>query len=161
MASSQPTSVHHATQGGVASPVVATLDITGRRFVVTCRIAFDGVEHVGRLWFAPEDGEEEPTPDRAAIGGRNREEVLQLAGRLSEHELTLRHRRAMAEKRRFVGLRSATDEILAKIRFMNQIAISMRAGLIDREGAAQELDLTERQICELVARLKEQAGMET
>ena len=32
------------------------------------------------------------------------------------------------------ALRKATDEILAKIRYLNQVAISMRAGLLDVEG---------------------------
>ncbi len=145
---------------GSQHPIIATIDVRGRRFTVTCRIAFDGVEHVGRLWFADDDGLEAPLPDRAAIGGRTREEVLELARRLSPYALTVRHRRAAAEKRRYQALRRATDEILAKIRFMNQVAISMQAGLIDAEGAAQEMELTERQIVDCVARLKDHAGIE-
>ena len=43
---------------------------------------------------------------------------------------------------------------------MNQIAISMQAGVIDPDGAAQELELTEQQIIEIVGRLKEFAGVE-
>ena len=36
----------------------------------------------------------------------------------------------------------------------------MRAGLLDAEGAAQELDLTEKQLHELVNRLRKDAGVE-
>src|ERR1043166_7216607 len=78
------------------SQEIASFDAVGRRISVACRIAFDGVENVGRLWFAPEDGSEPAIPDRAAIGGRTREEVLELARRLSPYELSVRYRRAPA-----------------------------------------------------------------
>lgn len=143
-----------------SQPPIATIDYQGRRIHVTCRVGFDGVEYVGRLWFAPEDGAEPPLPDRAAVPGRTRDEVLAFAQRLTPQELSIRHRRAQAEKRRYLQLRKATDEIVAKIRYMNQLAISMRAGVIDPEGAAQEIELTEQQIIEVVVRLKDCAGIE-
>ncbi len=139
---------------------IAILEHQGRRYAVTCRIVFDGIEYVGRLWFAEEDWEDAGLPDRAAIPGRSREEVLELARRLTPNELTLRHRRALAEKRRFIRLRRVTDDILTKIRYMNQIAISMRAGMLDEDGAHQEIDLTEKQLHECVERLRHAAGVE-
>src|SRR5262245_24740060 len=99
-----------------AAQPIASIEHQGRRFVVTCRIGFDGVEYIGRLWFAPEDGGDRPMPDRSAIPGRTRDEVLTFAQRFTPQELTVRHRRAMAEKRRFLSLRRATDEIITKIR---------------------------------------------
>jgi hypothetical protein len=45
---------------------LATIEHLGRRYSVTCRIAFDGIEHVGRLWFAEEDWDQTRLPDRAA-----------------------------------------------------------------------------------------------
>jgi len=80
--------------------------------------------------------------------------------RLTTEELIRRHHRAVAEKRRFNGLRKATDEVLAKIRYLNQLAISMRAGLLDMDGAAQEIDLTEQQLHTLIDRLATYAGVE-
>ena len=71
-----------------------------------------------------------------------------------------RYHRAVAEKRRFHALRKVTDEMLAKIRYMNQLSISMRAGLLDMEGAAQEIEGAERQLHELVDRLRDAAGVE-
>ena len=142
-------------------PPIATIVEDGRRFVVTCRVNFDGVEHVGRLWFDPEDRADTGIPDRGAIPGRDAAEVIALARRLSVEELILRYRRAMSEKRRFVALRKVTDEILTKIRYMNQLAISMNAGLIDREGAAQEMTVTEQQIHDCVTRLRDAAGIQS
>lgn len=141
-------------------PHIATLDYDGRRYNVSCRIAFDGIEYVGRLWFADETWDDGGLPDRGALPGRSRDEVLSLARRLTQQELMLRYRRALAEKRRFTGLRRATDDILGKIRYLNQVAISMRAGLLDTEGAAAEIDLTERQLHEIVEKLKLHAGVE-
>ena len=141
-------------------PYIATIEHLGRRYTVTCRVAFDGIEYVGRLWFAEEDWEDAGLPDRAAIPGRTRDEVLALARRLTAAELELRHRRALAEKRRFMRLRRVTDDILTKIRYLNQIAISMRDGLLDEDGAKQEIELTERQLHECVDRLRHSAGVE-
>lgn len=141
-------------------PHIASLDYDGRRYNVSCRIAFDGIEYVGRLWFADESWDDSGLPDRGALPGRTRDEVLSLARRFTQQELMLRYRRALAEKRRFTGLRRATDDILGKIRYLNQVAISMRAGLLDTEGAAAEIDLTERQLHEIIEKLKLHAGVE-
>jgi hypothetical protein len=144
----------------IVQPHIATLDYDGRRYNVTCRVAFDGIEYVGRLWFADDSWNDSGLPDRGAIPGRTRDEVLVLARKLSTQDMLLRYRRALAEKRRFTGLRKATDEILGKIRYLNQVAISMRAGLLDSDGAAAEIELTEKQLHEIVEKLKGFAGIE-
>jgi hypothetical protein len=144
----------------IVQPHITTIDYQGRRYNVSCRIAFDGIEYVGRIWFADEAWDDNGIPDRGALPGRNREDVLALARAFTPQELTLRYRRALAEKRRFLGLRKCTDEILSKIRYLNQVAISMRAGLLDVDGAAGEIDLTEKQLHELIDRLRSFAGVE-
>ncbi len=149
-----------ATFDEVSQPHIATIESDGRRYNVSVRVGYDGVEYVGRLWFADESWDDLGLPDRGALPGRTRDEVMTLAHRLTTDELIKRHRRALSEKRRFHGLRKATDEILAKIRFLNQVAISMRAGLLDVEGAAQEIDLTEKQLHGLIDRLSAFAGIE-
>ena len=144
----------------VIQPHIATIEHDGRKLDVSCRIAFDGIEYVGRLWFADVSLRDSGLMDRGAIPGRSRDEVVMLAQRLAPPELALRYRRAVAERRRFFELRRATDEILSKIRYLNQVSISMRAGLLDAEGAAQEMDLTEKQLHELVDGLRLAAGVE-
>ncbi len=139
---------------------IATIDVDGRRLAVSLGIMFDGIEHVGRLWFAEEEWEDAGIPDRGVLSGRNAEEVLAAARRLSNADLVARHHRATVNKRRYLSLRAVTDEILRKVRYLNQVAVSMRAGLIDLEGAAQEIDYTEHQLHELVARLRDTAGLE-
>jgi hypothetical protein len=144
----------------ISQPHIATIDSDGRRYNVSLRVVFDGVEFVGRLWFADESWDDLGLPDRGAFPGRTKEESIALARRLTNDELIRRHKRAVAEKRKFHGLRRATDEVLAKIRYLNQVAISMRAGLLDVDGAAQEIDLTEKQLHALIDRLAAYAGIE-
>ena len=57
-------------------PHIATLEEDGRLFHVTVRVGFDGIEHVGRLWFTEVGGVERGLPDRAAIPGRSRDDVV-------------------------------------------------------------------------------------
>lgn len=140
-------------------PEIGTLEADGKNLAVSLRVVFDGIEHVGRLWFAEAEWDDDGIPDRGAFPGRTVDEVVTLARRLTPQELLQRYRRAQAEKRRFHELRRVTDEILAKIRYLNQVGISMRAGMLDVEGAAQELELTERQLHELVDRLRPVAGL--
>ena len=144
----------------IAQPYITSIEHEGKRYSVSVRISYDGIEYVGRLWFTEDGWEDAGVTDRGAITGRTKEEVVQLARRLSTEDLILRYRRAVAEKRRFIGLRRITDEVLIKIRYLNQVAISMRAGLLDVEGAAQEIDLTERQLHDLIDRLRQHAGVE-
>jgi hypothetical protein len=139
---------------------LTTIEHEGRRIAVACRMTYDGIEWVGRLWFEGGEPGETAIPDRGSVPGRNPNSVLELAGQLTTDELTLRYCRALAEKRRFVRLRAVTDEILAKVRYLNQIAITVRAGLLDKEGADQEMELTEQQLHECIGRLREVAGAE-
>lgn len=144
----------------ITQPHIGTIEHDGRRYNVSVRIQFDGIEYVGRLWFADESWDDLGLPDRGAIPGRTRDEVITAAKRLTAADLGKRYKRARAEKRRFLGLRRHTEEVLSKIRYLNQVAVSMRAGLLDVEGAAQEIDLTEKQLHLLIDQLSEHAGVE-
>ena len=141
-------------------PRIATIDYQGRRYDVVCRIVFDGIEYVGRLWFSIEGTDDPGHPDRAAIPGRTRDAVIAFAKDLTPQELTLRYRRALSEKRRYVLLRRVPDEILGKVRYLTQIAVAVRPGLLDEDAATQEIELTERQLHEFIDRLRQSAGAE-
>ena len=140
---------------------LTTIEVDDRRFDVSVLVAWDGIEFVGRLWFTDEEWEGDAgIPDRGALPGRTKEDVMRMAQRLRPEDLVRRYHRALAEKRRFLGLRRTTEEILSRIRYLNQVSISMRAGLLDTEGAAHEIDMVEAQLHELVAQLKGVAGAE-
>ena len=146
--------------GTVTQTVLSTIDVDERQVRVSLHIAHDGVEFVGRLWFAESTWTNSGIPDRGILPGRTEGEVLALARRLRPDELLQRYRRANAEKRRFHGLRRLTMEMLSKIRYLNQVAVSMRSGLLDRDAAAQEMQLTEQQLGELVKQARVLAGVE-
>ena len=139
---------------------VTTTDIDGRTYSVSVKVDFDGIEHVGHLLFRASDWEEdEGVRDHGTIPGRSSAEIQTAARALSNHDLALRHRRAISERRRFSGLRQLTQEVLAQIRYLNKVATSMRAGLLDVEEAANEIANTEERLHEMVGQLRHYAGV--
>ena len=141
---------------------VTTTDIDGRTYSVSVRVDFDGIEHVGHLLFRDSDWEEdEGLRDQGTIPGRSRDDIQAAARALSNHDLTLRHRRAITDRRRFNGLRHLTQEVLAQIRYLNKVATSMRAGLLDVEEAANEIAGTEQRLHDMVGQLRNYAGVAT
>lgn len=141
-------------------PRVASIQVDGKTVTVSVLVSYDGVEYVGRLWFRDSEYDDDAVPDRGQLSGRSKGEVERIARKLTESELLARYRRALTNKRRFLALRAATNEMLRNVRYLNQVAVSMRAGLIDPEGAAQEIDFAEHALHEIVARLRDVAGVE-
>ena len=144
----------------VTQPFISTIEYEDKRLQVSVRIVYDGIEFAGRLWFAEESWDDVGIPDRGQLTGQTREEVVERAKGLPAQQLVLRYRRAVSEKRRYKTLRKSTEDVLSKIRYLNQVSISMRAGLLDVSGAASEIEITERQLHELVDRLRSFAGQE-
>ena len=142
-------------------PHIATIEVDGRRYNVALRIDHDGVEFVGRLWFSDEAwAEDDGFVDQGVVPGKSAELVISHAQALGEPELVQRYRRALAQRRRYHALRRLTVEVLENIRHLNALATSMRAGLIDLEEAAAEIDVTEDRLHELIDRLRPVAGVE-
>lgn len=139
---------------------LATIDADGALCDVYVRLAYDGLEHIGRLWFSGPAVGEKAIPDHGAIPGRTMEEAIQLAERFTTDDLLRRLYRARAEKRKYLQLRRATDTFLEKVKYMNRVALSMRAGMLDPEGAQQELALVVKQLHELIDTLPLVAGVE-
>jgi hypothetical protein len=139
---------------------VSTVDVDGRTYDVTVVVAYDGIEHVGHLWFAESEWDEaEGVRDHAPLAGATPNDILTHARALSRDDLVRRYRRAVAERRRYHGLRQITQEVLAQIRYLNKVATSMRAGLLDVQEAASEIDSTERRLHEMVGQLRLFAGV--
>jgi hypothetical protein len=146
--------------GPVTHTPITTLHLDGREVRVTLHSAHDGIEVIGRLFFVEPGWTNSGIPDRGVIPGRTVAEVEQRSLALRPEELAQRYRRANAEKRRFHGLRNLTLDLLAKVRYMNQVAVSVRSGLLDPDAAGQEMDLTEQQMEALVRQVRHLAGVE-
>jgi hypothetical protein len=139
---------------------VSTVEMEGREYNVSVVVEHDGVEHVGHLWFTDAEWDEaEGACDQRPISGRSPNDIVEQVRALSLAELAVRYRRAVAERRRFHGLRHVTQEVLGQIRYLNKVATSMRAGLLDLEEAASEIDSTERTLHEMVGQLRLFAGV--
>ena len=139
---------------------VTTTDIDGRTYSVLVRIDFDGIDHVGHLVFRDAEWEEdEGVRDHGIISGRTPEDIKATAQEFTNHDLTLRHRRAISERRRFSGLRQLTIEVLGQIRYLNKVATSMRAGLLDVDEAATEIASTEERLHDMIGQLRAYAGV--
>jgi hypothetical protein len=141
---------------------VTTIEVDGRRYDVTVEITHDGIEYLGSLAFTDEAwSDDDGARDHGLLHGRRHEDVTGYARALTEAELVQRYRRAVVEKRRYHGMRRVTEQVLDGIRHLNRVATSMRAGLLGLDDAAAEIDRTERELHELVDRLRHVAGVES
>ena len=147
------------TTGQVEELHVTTVDIGDRTYNVSLTIDQDEVESVGRLHFTDAEWDDNGVVDHGAISGRDANDILGHARELRPEELTLRFRRAQAESRRFHGLRRVTSDVLASIRHLNRVATSMRAGLLDVDEAAAEIDETEQKLHSMIDELRPFAGV--
>ena len=71
--------------------------------------------------------------------------------------------RAHSAKRKWrnaAKLRSTTDEIINKIKFLNRIAVGLEKGMIDPVGGKQELDQVQGELLDIVRTLRLHAGVE-
>jgi hypothetical protein len=145
---------------GIEELFVSTVEIDGKSLSVTVAVTFDQVEHVGHLLFRESDWDDDDgVIDHGVLPGASPEGVLLLAQGLSLQDLTLRYRRAQAHRRRFHGLRRVTVDVLEQIKYLNRVATSMRAGLLDMDEAASEIANTERRLHEMVGQLRIFAGV--
>jgi hypothetical protein len=139
---------------------VAAVEIDGRRYAVSAEVAFDGVEYIGYLRFANDEWEDdEGISDRVGLTGRTPNDILQAARALSGADLAQRYERALGTTRRFHGLRQATEDVLSHIRHLAKVSTSMRAGLLDVDDAAREIDATEQRLVSMVRQLRGYAGV--
>ena len=145
---------------GIAQQHLTTFDIDGKQYDVTIRGEYDGIEHVAKLYFSEAGGSSAGIPDRGVFSGTTLGEAIERARRLTHEDLTRRLKRAQAAKRRFFQLRHAVEEMLENVKYMNRVATSVRAGIIDLEGGNQELDLIEGKLIATVRRLRSIAGVE-
>jgi hypothetical protein len=139
---------------------LATIDADGALCDVMVRFSYDGLEHIGRLWFSGPAVGDKAIPDHGGIPGRTIDEAIQLAERFTTDDLLRRFYRARAEKRKYLQLRRATEQLLDNVKYMNRIGLSMKGGMLDAEGARQELDLIVKQLHELIDTMPAMAGVE-
>ena len=138
---------------------IRTITVDDRKYSVALRVGYDGVEHVGRLWFT-DTGTGVAYQDHGAVPGISALDAVRKAKEFTETEVEQRCYRALSEKRRFSRLRGATDKISENIKYLNRVAIGLEKGIIDRDGGKEELDQVQGQLLEIVRDLRNHAGVE-
>ena len=140
---------------------IRVIVVDGNTYRATLRVGFDGVEHIGRLWFVDQVDPKLAFLDHGAVPGSTLEEAVRKALEFSQAELEHRCQRALGEKRRFGKLRRATDQMIDQIKYLNRVVISLQAGMLDREGGQREIRQIQNQILEIVRTLPIHAGVES
>ena len=135
-----------------------TITLDDQKYSVSLRVEYDGVEYVGRLRFTDTTGI--TYQDHGPVPGFSEADAVRRATAFSETEMAQRRYRALSEKRRFTRLRTATDEMINKIRHLNRVSIGLEKGMIDPEGGKQELDQVQGELLEIVKTLRVHAGVE-
>ncbi len=148
------------TNSATSAHEIRVVAVDGHTYRATLYVDFDGIEYIGRLWFVDELDSKLTFQDHGAVPGATVEEAVRKTREFSQAELEHRCHRALSEKRRFGGLRRATDEMIRQIKYLNRVVINLQAGMLDREGGQQEIQQIQQRILEIVRSLPIHAGVE-
>lgn len=138
---------------------IRAITVDRQTYLVSLRVSHDGVEYLGRLQFTHAPSQLTYL-DHGTIPGSTVQDAVQRAQSFSATELERRCHRALSEKRRFSKLRSATDEMINKIRHLNRVAIGLEKGMIDPAVGKPELDQIQSDLLAIVKTLRLHAGVE-
>lgn len=139
---------------------IRPIKVDSRDYMVSLNLGYDGIEYIGRLWFADVADAKMVVQDHGPIPGGSIEETVRKASALTDAELEHRCHRALSEKRRFMRLRAATDKMIAQIKYLNRVVVNLQNGMIDRDGGHQEIAQIQQQILAIVKTFPIHAGVE-
>ena len=91
------------SDSGVTQHAISSIMVDGKEYRVALRLAYDGVEYIGRLWFSDPSSDQMGIPDHGAVPGRTIAEAVEVARKLTPQDLERRCHRALADKRRYIG----------------------------------------------------------
>jgi hypothetical protein len=145
---------------GATEHSIGKITIGGKEYTVSLRVGYDGVEHIGRLQFAETANPDVIYQDHGAIPGTTVAESTWKAKALTDKDLEHRLHRAMSERRRFGKLRSATDDMIEKIRDLNEVVINLQTGGRDRDEGNKEIEKIQADLLRIVRSFRQHAGVE-
>lgn len=138
---------------------IRTITIDANKYLVSLRVASDGVEYIGRLIFT-DATTKIFYQDHGGVPGITVLDAVRKAKEFTDAQLHQRCHRALSEKRRFGKLRRTTDEMIEKIRYLNRVAVGLEKGTIERDDGNKELNNVQAELLEIVKRLRMHAGVE-
>jgi len=138
---------------------IRTIIVDRQDYDVVLRVAFDGVEYVGHLWFTHVPSKLS-YQDHGSVPGISALDAVRKANEYTEREMEQRCYRALSEKRRFNRLRRATDQMIDKIRHLNRVVVGLEKGIVEQESGKKELNEIQGQLLDIVRTLRDHAGVE-
>jgi hypothetical protein len=68
------------SDSGVTQHAISSITVDGKEYRVALRLAYDGVEYIGRLWFSDPNSDQMGIPDHGAVPGRRSSPQAHSAG---------------------------------------------------------------------------------
>src|SRR5207244_11946974 len=112
------------SDSGVTQHAISSITVDGKEYRVALRLAYDGVEYIGRLWFSDPSSDQMGIPDHGAVPGRTIGEAVEVARKLTPQDLERRGHRALADKGRYIGVRRAKGGLDTKGHDRNPVAVT-------------------------------------
>src|SRR5213076_3176959 len=75
------------SDSGVTQHAISSITVDGKEYRVALRLAYDGVEYIGRLWFSDPNSDQMGIPDHGAVPGRTIAEAVEVARKLTPQDL--------------------------------------------------------------------------
>src|SRR5688572_31822399 len=79
-----------AADSGITQHAISSIIVDGKEYRVALRLAYDGVEYIGRLWFSDPSSDQMGIPDHGAVPGRTIAEAVEVARKLTPQDLERR-----------------------------------------------------------------------
>src|SRR5207247_9205833 len=91
------------SDSGVTQHAISSITVDGKEYRVALRIAYDGVEYIGRLWFSDPSSDKMGIPDHGAVPGRTIAEAVEVARNVTPQDLASGWPAALADTTRSLG----------------------------------------------------------
>src|SRR5256885_17162023 len=101
------------SDSGVTQHAISSITVDGKEYRVALRLAYDGVEYIGRLWFSDPNSDQMGIPDHGAVPGRTIAEAVEDARKLTPQDLQRRCHPAFPDQGRYIRLLLAAAKNIA------------------------------------------------
>src|SRR2546422_9424709 len=103
------------SDSGVTQHAISSITVDGKEYRVALRLAYDGVEYIGRVWFSDPSSDQMGIPDHGAVPGRTIAEAAEGARKLTPQDVGRGGPRGLAGKGRPIRPPRATEDNHTKI----------------------------------------------